>query len=721
MPNGRRTMTWTALHFNGTIAPDSARAASLALATVSGSPRLVLEVTGRDGAVGWKLGCEAWARGRVLDALRAQVPGLTTDPLPSTFDGLRADQAARVLFTVMASVPNSGLAVDLTEQVVRGLLGALARTNRAELLHVQLILGPRRAPATRGSRSPGGRQSADDREAKHQVRCEIRIGASTRTPARSRSLIQAVVGALRPLEARGVRLSAVGTSAKAFSQARSPLLWSNRLTTDEITPLTGWPMATPKAPPPPGMPSPHPRLIRANTATPSHGRQLGLSPADKSRQIALPIPDSLRHLHVLGPTGVGKSTLLAHLALQDITEGRGVVVIDPKGDLVDDILARADEARKGDVVVIDAADTSPVGINPLAGAPDPELVADVLLGLFHSLYTDAWGPRTQDVLHAGLLTLARRGDTSIAMLPLLITNPGFRRSIVGQAARTDPLGLGSFWAWWDSLSDAERQQANAPLMRRLRPLLMRPGLRAILAQRAPKFAMADVFTNRRIVLVKLSKGTIGPEAAALLGSLVVSQLWTTALGRITTAADQRTPVMLYIDEVQDYLRLPGDLGEVLTQARGLGLGLTLAHQHLDQLPRTLHAAIMANARSRIAFQLTGKDARELASLTRGQLDPDDFETLPAFHAYAQLLSGNQPTGWVSLTTRPLLPPLRQPAALQAHAASQYGQAISQVEADLLSLLDAPGHRESDEPIGRTRRHPPTSNDSPRDNQKGGSS
>lgn len=717
MPDGRRTMTWTALRFDGQITPDVGRAAVLALAGISGSPRIVLEVTGRGGLVSWKLGCEAWARGRTLDALRAQVPSLTTDPLPSTFDGLRADLAARVRFVVAATLPTSGLAVDMTEQVVRGLLGALARTHRAEQLHLQLVLGPRRAPRQGSSHAAGSHSAARDRDGQHQFRCEIRIGASTRDPARSRSLIQAVVGSLRPLEARGVRLRAVGTSIRVFSQARSPLLWSSRLTTNEVTPLTGWPMAATKAPHLPGVPSPHPRIIRASASTPIRGRQLGISSADESRTIALSVPDSLRHLHVLGPTGVGKSTLLARLALQDITEGRGVVVIDPKGDLVDDILARVIEARRDDVVVIDAADTAPAGINPMAEASDPELAADVLLSLFHSLYADAWGPRTQDVLHAGLLTLARRGDTSIAMLPLLITNPGFRRSVVGQVVKTDPLGLGSFWAWWDTISEAERQQATAPLMRRLRPLLMRPGLRAILAQRTPKFSMADVFTKRRIVLVKLSKGTIGPEAAALLGSLVVSQLWTTALARISTAADKRDPAMIYIDEVQDYLRLPGDLGEVLTQARGLGLGLTLAHQHLDQLPRALHAAVTANARSRIAFQLTGKDARELAGLTRGQLEPNDFEALPAFRAYAQLLSGNQAAGWVSLTTTPLPPPIRRPGALQAHAAGRYGQPISEVEADLLSLLDSPG-RGGDEPIGRARRRqPPTSNDP----QKGGSS
>lgn len=126
---------------------------------------------------------------------------------------------------------------------------------------------------------------------------------------------------------------------------------------------------------------------------------------------------------------------------------------------------------------------------------------------------------------------------------------------------------------------------------------------------------------------------------------------------------------------------------------------------------------MANARSRITFQLTGKDARELAGLTRGQLEPDDFEALPAFQAYAQLLSGDQTAGWVSLTTTPLPAQIRRPSALQAHAAGRYGQPISEVEADLLSLIDPPG-RAGVEPIGRARRRqPPTTNDP----QKGGSS
>ena len=191
-------------------------------------------------------------------------------------------------------------------------------------------------------------------------------------------------------------------------------------------------------------------------------------------------------------------------------------------------------------------------------------------------------------------------------------------------------------------------------MNKLRPVLLRPGIRAVLGQRRPRFDLTDVFTKQRILLVSLSKGTLGPEASQLLGSLVVSLLWTAALGRVGAPAEQRAPVMIHIDEVQDYLRLPGDLGDALAQARGLGVGFTLAHQHLGQLqPTALREAILANARSRVAFQLSSRDARELARDARSILTAEDFETLPAFNAYVSLLVENTPLPWASLSTRPM--------------------------------------------------------------------
>lgn len=695
---------WTKLVLP-TVTPNTARAALAALAGLSGQPRIVLEVSGRDGVVSWKLGCPARAKGRALSALSAQLPGLRAEALPSTLDGLRADTAAGIRLRGAARLPLNHAAIEPT---VRGLLGALASTHKAELVHVQLILGPRFRPsAVPASRESAVQRAVGSKLAEHRFACEIRVAASTQDVARSRSLIGRVVGALRHLEAPGVRIHVVRSSARAFSKAASPVLvWPNRLNLSDAVPFTGWPVTSSTPPSLPGVPSPHPRLIPPTETVSRSGRVIGHATTSPARPVALSAADSLRHLHLLGPTGVGKSNLMAQLALQDIAASRGVAVIDPKGDLIDDILARADERRLDDIVVLDSRDAAPVGVNGLANVRDAELAADIQLGVLHSLYADAWGPRTHDVLHAALLTLARRGDASLAVVPLLITNAGFRRSIVGRESKADPLGVGGFWSWWEQISEAERQQATAPLLRRLRPILMRPGIRGVLGQRHPKFDLTDVFTKRRILLVSLAKGTIGPEASALLGSLVVSQLWMAALGRAAVAPEKRHPTMLHIDEISDYLRLPGDLGDALAQARGLGLGMTLAHQHLGQLPKSIHDAVMANARSRAVFQVSTRDAREFAGQSRGQLQPEDFESLPAFHAYAQLLSGNAVGPWVSLTTDQLGPPLRDPATVRARSSATYGQPLTEIEADLLSLVDRP----ADDALGRVGRRKPTGGD-----------
>jgi len=211
---------------------------------------------------------------------------------------------------------------------------------------------------------------------------------------------------------------------------------------------------------------------------------------------------------------------MLHLILQDIESGHSVVVLDPAGDLVQDILARYPSDRLDELVVIDPKDAAPVGVNPLYRPKQPALVADQLLGIFTQLFKDSFGPRTADVLGASLLTLARWGEGSLAVLPLLLTNPGLRRRIVGSTA--DPLGTGPFWAWYERLRDAERQQIIAPSLNKLRAFTVRPDLRAVLGQVQPRFALTDLVSNRRVVLVNLAKGQLGPESSALLGTVILN-------------------------------------------------------------------------------------------------------------------------------------------------------------------------------------------------------
>lgn len=698
--NEAARLTFSSLSIPAPLPIESAHAAVVALAGINGQPQIVIEVRGSNRRVQWRVGMPVRHRHQVVEVLKTHLPGLMVDdpqPLPS---GSRADVAAKLRVRSHAGV-DGPLAHESTESVTRGLLGALATAGRHERAYLQLVLGPRRSPRVPPEQLRGDKRAhvaAKLREFRFD--CAIRVAASAADDDRARRLVDRVITAVRGLNSPSAQVTATRTTTTQFDHARAPWFWTSTLSTSEVVALTAWPIARRDAAPLPGVPSRHPKLLPPRTATPSKGRVFGVSTMQADRPVAISIRDSLSGVSITGPTGVGKSNLLGQFALADIAAGRGIVVIDPKGDLIDDIVVRADESRLDDIVVVDATDSAPIGINGLVGDIDPDLAADTILGVFHSLWADAWGPRTQDVLHASLLTLARRGDASIAMLPLLLTNPGFRRSIVGKVAREDPMGLGGFWAWWESLSDSEQAQATAPLLRRVRPILLRPGLRGILGQRRPKFDLADIFAKRRILLVSLEKGKIGPEAAALLGSLIVSQLWTATLARAAQSPKNRHPVTILIDEVQDYLRLPGDIGDALAQARGLGVGYTLAHQHLGQLPKSIRDAVTANARTRIAFQLSHPDAREFASLTSGQIEPADFEALPAYQAYAQILHQNTPGPWVSVTTTKMPDPVRSADIVRQRSRERYGQPLTEVEADLLSLTERKTTRES---FGRTKR------------------
>jgi Type IV secretion-system coupling protein DNA-binding domain len=693
-----------------------------ALAAEAAPGPLVLEVTGQAGELTHLLHLPPPRAPATLRRLQVGLPGLR----PTLTDQpKRQDMVYNQAWGLQLSSHRRPLRTDHAEALSLGILDALSGTRRNEILTLQWLLGPRLRAMAIPTRfqdfrseswwqallsAPFSAPSPIDPELRRALatkqnlagwRALGRLAVRASSSERERQLLHELLAALRVAESPGLKLQATVTNPRAVSERRLPLRWPSVINEREIVGLSGWPVGDVNVA---GLQRSPAAALPPSRTVPRHGRVIGDStfPGDE-RPLAVSVRDSLQHSWVIGPTGSGKSVLLANLLLQDAAAGRAAVLIDTKGDLVDDVLGRLPANRLDDVVVLDPADeTRPVGLNPLAGNHrNAALRADQLLGVFHALYGENLGPRSQDILHACFLTLAGRDSgMSLCAVPLLLSNVGFRRRLT--AGLDDPLGVGSFWHWYESVSEAERQAAVAPVMNKLRAFLLRPSLRRVLGQTPPRFELRQVFTERKILLVSLAKGLLGPETAQLFGALVFNQLWQATQGRTAVPAERRHPVMVYLDEFQDYLRLPTDLADVLAQSRGLGVGLTLAHQHLGQLTPDVRSAVLANAGSRICFRLNHDDATVLARGSRIP-SPEDFAGLGHYQAYVSLLAGGERTPYASAGTRPPQDALRPAADVRRHSAASFGQDGGLVEASLRALVSGAAEPVSPGTIGRKPR------------------
>lgn len=375
------------------------------------------------------------------------------------------------------------------------------------------------------------------------------------------------------------------------------------------------------------------------------GKQLGVD--RNGRPVRLGIADARHHVHLLGPTGVGKSTLIAQLALDDLTAGRGAIVIDPAGDLVDDLLARVPDDFEERVDLFDPLDAAPPGLNVLDGA-DHDLVVDQLVGIFARVFERFWGPRTDDVLRACLITLAATEDqATLVDVPRLLTDRDWRKQVVDDYS--DPVGLDQFWDWYDALGQAGQMQAIAPLLNKLRAFLLRRPVRAILGQPRTTLDIARCLDDGRLLLVRLPKGTLGEDTSRLLGSFVLARVWQAVLARAGRPPEARRDCALYVDEVHNYMTLPTPIDDMLAEARKYRLSLCLAHQHLGQLRRDLRDAL-TNARTKVYFQLSPDDAAALRHEVQPELDAYDLEHLAAHHAATRVCTDGQATAAFTLAT-----------------------------------------------------------------------
>ena len=605
------------------------------------------------------------------------------------------------------------LKTDNIESMVRSFLAISSNLDKNEEVTLQLVVGKSRAPSPIPKNlpnlsstwfqrltsnipplSPESQKLMKEKLHYATFQTVIRLGIATSEKAHQITLLNQAMASLRIIESNDASFRFKKINTKEIDDAEMPWSPQTHLSALELASLLMLPAGEADMPTFPCHPKTIIPPIAYSIPEKKYLRTFGNTLESTTRPLHIPLQNALMHTQICAPTGAGKSVVMTNLALQDIEAGRSVVVVDAKQDTITQILERIPEKRDRDVIVLDPSSTRLVGVNIfnfVHHGISPELVTDMLLNIFEKLFPDNFGIRSRDVLLAGISTLAKTPNSNLAMLPTLLTNKAFRQRILQNIE--DPLGLESFWNYYENLSEAERQQLIAPSLNKLRQLFNRPSMRAILGQSNPKFSLMDIFTSRKVILINLNKGVLGTESARLLGSIITASLHALTLRRAQIPPEKRHPVMIYIDEFSAYISVAEDFEESLAMARSLGVGYTLAHQTLSQLPTSLKFAIEANCKSKIIFGLGMSDAREIARQTT-ELSAEDLHTLPPYQVYARVPMFANHYKWISGRTNPLPPASRNGAKLFLSSLLKYGTPLEDVEQELLANLRTITHQKS---------------------------
>lgn len=399
-------------------------------------------------------------------------------------------------------------------------------------------------------------------------------------------------------------------------------------------------------------------------------------------------PDRLRHLWLIGKTGSGKSTLLTNLIIQDLQRGQGLALLDPHGDLVEAVLPFIPPTRLNDTLLFSPDDRDyPVSFNVFRQGrqlhSDPALLASQLLSVFRKNWAEFWGPRLEHVLRNAILAIAPNPRATLVFLYRFLTDETLRASIA--EGITDPV-VRQFWVKeFPSYSKALQGEALSPALNKLGAFVSSPIIRNIVGQERSRLNLIDFMGNRGILLSNLASGRIGEDASRLLGGLLLTSIQLAAMERPRGGP----PFFVYIDEFQTFTT--DAIATMLAEARKFGLGLTLAHQYLAQLPETIRDAVLGNIGSTVLFRLGGMDAAVLEVEFAPPFTALDLMQLPAYHVVVKLLArGETLTPFSAQTLAPPLAPLvpLDRAKLILQSRQRYCQERGAVEAALAATLGA---------------------------------
>lgn len=359
--------------------------------------------------------------------------------------------------------------------------------------------------------------------------------------------------------------------------------------------------------------------------------------------------DRLSHMYVIGKTGVGKSTLLETLAWQDFVSGRGFALVDPHGDLVEQLAERMRAADAERIVYLNASDPwQPFGYNPLRRVREDKIPLAVsgLLETLKKIWPDAWGVRMEHVLRNCLYALLERDGSTLPDILALFTDDDFRKGVV-KDIRNEVVK--QFWEEeFERYPARLRADACAPIQNKLGALLSDPTLRRILVDPQIDLHFRKLMDEGRVLLVNVSKGRLGEESSLVLGSLIVSTLGLAAFSRAESGSATRRPFFVYLDEFHNFTTLM--LANMMSELRKYGVGLVLAHQYMHQLETDIRHAVLGNAATIVSFRVGPEDATILADEFQPSFDVIDLLNLPNRSIYLNLMIDGMPSKPFSANT-----------------------------------------------------------------------
>lgn len=334
--------------------------------------------------------------------------------------------------------------------------------------------------------------------------------------------------------------------------------------------------------------------------------------------IALSAHERMRHIHLFGATGMGKSTLLKTLIQQDLVSGEGVLLVDPHGDLAEYALDVIPAWRTNQVCYFCPFDLErPVGFNVLESAPtdDRPKVAESVVAALRGIWGDSWGPRMEDILRYSLLALLAMPSASLAMLGPFLTNDAYRRRVLSHCS--DDYVVARFVREFDPMPERTRLEWINPILNKTNAFMSSPALRNILGQSRSTLRLSHAMMKGHVVIANLAQGLIGDAPSSYLGALLIAQVKTAIMARAALPEQERRPFHLIVDEIQ----LFGTelLASIYSEARKYALSITAANQHSSQLSERVRDTILGNAGTIAAFRVGPDDADLLAR--RYQMDP----------------------------------------------------------------------------------------------------